>query len=293
MRAFVLAIAAAGGLFVSTASAADRCDATAVSVEGARVTISYDPFDNKDAVAPVVLLTQGECSQPAGLRVSPGTGAAGQSARLVVGRDVDIDFVDEMGRPIPTGFPAQSRQAAAPSIAAGGLRRLPLNTLNARVAARQPVRPGVYESDAVVMLTSEDGAMTTARFTVELRVAPSVRLGADKRTVDFGELEEGEVQGVDLAAYANANYDIRLMSDNGWRLTRDGRRAPGGVSYVARIDGRAATGNGESAAIMPLPQPSSNDMISLLNLDFEITDLGDEPPGVYQDWVTVVISARP
>lgn len=121
-------------------------------------------------------------------------------------------------------------------------------------------------------------------------VGNTVTSATSSYTMDFGPLEQGESQQVDLVYRANAGFDLYVTSANGGVLSNINGPVgtipyifrAGGTTYNLssrqRIDGQFLTGTGED--------------YYRRTVEVEIGALSNPPPGLYTDILTFEVDVR-
>jgi hypothetical protein len=225
------------------------------------VVANYDPFAESFTPASTRLQVQTNSSNDCkGARVqlaltySPTSPQSGSQVDLKFGgADLFGQVTGSSGQIHPVSDPATafSRDPNSSPLSRGGLLGSG-GTFQFSVTPGQPVPPGRYYAELQLLARVTDAAGKTsnfsAQFPIVVVVAPSVRLAAGSGTfiIDIGELTPGATGGpVRFDAYANIDYDIRLHSDNGFALARNGRSASlDHVPYIPIVSGTAADAAG-------------------------------------------------
>lgn len=293
--AFAITAIAGSVLMIGPAQAQD-CTLESVTIEGARVSVAYDPFSPSGPaeVLPLQIRTSGDCS----------------------GRQIEIAVTPESSNPSPTSLllynsadtlPLQIEDRNGRSLVAlGGLNFAPGRVARMRLTSEgnvtradalvlgvtpgQAVRSGEYLGRAAALVRLLDSAdePLAAPFDVVALVSASVGLAAasDLR-IDLGELSDGAQSQTRFVVYANTDYELSIRSDNGWRLRQNAEGA--GVPYQLSVSGRAAQGAPDTTLAFNRPR---SDGRRVHEMNVMLAPPEGAPAGRYHDFITIEISAR-
>jgi hypothetical protein len=304
MRWIYLAALAVLPVFGAQAS----CHLDQFSVMGA--SASYDPFEENFTPAPVTITLRADGSNDCrdahvqfALTYAPSSPQSG--AQLVLksgGSSLFGRLEGPPGHAHPVSDQATAFQNDPNSYAlshGGSLAGSP--DFQLVVTPGQPVSPGYYVANLLLLVRVTDShgsaSDSSAPLSLTVRVKPSVRLaaGSGNLSIDVGELRAGARGGpVRFDAYANVNYELRLISDNDFVLVRDGHGSPGdGVAYEPFLSGMAveASGRGsDKTRTMEFGAPGGG----LRHHRFEVTipSVAGVRAGYYSDLMTVEIRAE-
>lgn len=287
MKARIL-IAAAAILLPATAHAAD-CRLDRTDVQPDVVTSSYDPFS---ATIP---------SRPFHVDVATTACPANRTLFLVIDAP---DPAHSDGRTINLigggGAMLSATLSERDGDRGGGSEdvfevKAGLITLYLRLAPGQRVPPGLYR--AAMRATSRLNHGTTSvdigePFQIVVRVEPAVGLApANGGELDLAELTTGDraAQDISFDAYANVDYELRLTSDHGFALKRNGSATGFGVDYVPLLDGSPLSTAAPRAAF---DRPPSSDSRTRHRLNVSVPTISGAPAGRYEDYLTIEIQAR-
>ena len=274
-------------------------------------TAVYDPFDVSFAPAAVAVNVQTTGCRSAriqfALAPTPSTPQTGSQVNLSAPGSRLVASIENSNGQIQTvSNPVSAFQPNPPFFALTTTGAL-ANTAPLQLAIQpgQPVPPSVYLANLFLLarVTDGDGTVTQVSSTslsFAAIVKPSVRLaaGVGGLDIDLGELSPGEIGGpVGFGAYANVDYTIRLISDNGFRLEPSGHGSPAeGVPYATMISNQTApdTGNGqggESVRSLDFNVPGGNGMRQQ-TLQVKVLPYSGLPAANYSDLLTLEIRAR-
>jgi hypothetical protein len=166
-----------------------------------------------------------------------------------------------------------------------------------KIPAGQILGPGRYTAELSLSLTGSDGdaePITGAPpiDSVAMRVICAVgdHLGVNiagagiAKTVDFGELVEGDSRHIVVEARANRNFILEIVSAKGGAMAMAAPYEQWRIPYALTLDGRG----------LKLPfraGPFLNAGISgkAFSFDFQIGDVSAKRAGLYTDEITVTI----
>lgn len=305
MRMTMLAVL---GLMACAIPAQAQCVLTQFSVPG--VTASYDPFLDQSSPAPVGLTLQtNNSSDCSGARVelaltyAPSSPQTGSQIHLkFAGADLAATVTGAGGQSYPVGDPANAfvdSRTSYPLGRSGLLGGGPI--LQVGVAPGQTVPPGSYNAELQLLARVTDAhgevSQSSAPFSVTVNVKPSVRVaaGSGGLLIDVGELRPGAQGGpVRFDAYANVDYNLRLISDNDFALVRNGRGTPAeGVPYQPIVSGTAVdSSSGGNQRIRDVPFAAPGGGLRHHTFAVEILPFSGLRAGEYFDLLTVEIRAR-
>lgn len=171
-----------------------------------------------------------------------------------------------------------------------------VDTVNLRVWAELVL--GIYTNTNLLGDTRAISFRARAESDVNLSLVDSgapLNLADTAQTVEFGELSSGQVRSYDTMVRSNDGYRITMESQNGQVLRHQSYPSVvGTVPYGVTFNGAAVdlSGGGPVAAasaagsVTPLTGARFPTQFTIGTLD------GAEPPGNYQDIITVTVSAH-
>lgn len=296
LRVFALAapLALAMAVFATPASA---CTLAAVSVEGAQVALTYDPFTPAapSASVPLRIQTSGDCNgRSVEVSVAPDVGNPSPAAlQLFNGsHTLPVQIEDRTGRSVLAlsnlTF-APNRTARLPIGANGEVSNSDALTLG--IEPGLATQSGEYLGRARVLVRfTDDAHVLAAPFDISAIVIPSVGLAAagDMR-LDLGEVRRGARAQTRFVAYANTDYELNIRSDNGWAIRSGGASGPG-IPYALSVSGREVRQDANDAQV-PFHRPRS-DGRRVHEMVVTVPSAHNALAGEYKDYVTIEISAR-
>jgi hypothetical protein len=286
------------------------CHLDQFSVMG--VSASYDPFEENFTPAPVTITLRadrsGDCRDAQvqfALTYAPSSPQNGTQLTLKNGgSSLSARLEGPPGRAHPVSDPVTAFQNDPNSYRlshSGSLASSP--DFQLVVIPGQSVPPGYYTADLLLLVrvtdSHNDVSNSSAPLSLAVRVKPSVRLaaGSGNMTIDVGELRSGSRGGpVRFDAYANVNYELRLISDNDFALVRDGHGSSGdGVAYEPFVSGIAVEASGKGGSdhtrSIEFTAPGGGGLRHH-RFDVTIPSVAGVRAGYYSDLMTIEIRAE-
>lgn len=164
-----------------------------------------------------------------------------------------------------------------------------------RVPRGQVVPPGDYVAQLRTVTKLNLGNNSPSqykKFRAIVRVGVAIGLApVDGTGIDLGELRGAGQSGqpVTFDAYANVGYRLRLISDYGYILKRDGASQTDGPGYIPLLDQLAIPTSG---AQRDFALPNGEIPRRRHSLNVQVPTIDGFVPGMYRDYLTVEISAR-
>jgi hypothetical protein len=108
------------------------------------------------------------------------------------------------------------------------------------------------------------------------------------QNINFGTLEQGKRESFDLIVVSNSSYRVQFTSQNGGRLKHQSNNSY--IEYITQING--------SQVSLSAPTVAVNDSSNTANtgrrfpINFTVGKVSDKAAGVYQDMITVTVTAN-
>ena len=291
MRAHVILSFAAGAFLLPAAAYADpNCAVLAPQVQPDPVSATYDPFDAADTRQDFTVDVRTlDCADSREFFLT----------LTIDSSDVGVTDGENILLQGPGGETLTATISDQSGVNGSGQNdrfnvKQGIVTLYVQVSRGQVVPPGVYRArlQATTMLNNGNNTPhQTDVFDVIVAVGPVVGLApATGAELDLGELESGDsaVVPVTFDAYANVDYELRVVSDCDFKLRRDGDPSLQGASYLPVLD----------QAVLPTDEPDKDfarpslDFHRRHELNVNVPDITGLPSGDYEDVLTVQISAK-
>lgn len=170
-----------------------------------------------------------------------------------------------------------------------------LQTFYLTVPSGQVVLPGDYRVRLLAGARLNNGANSadaSRPFDMVIRVGAAIGLApANGAGINLGALVDGDraEQPVTFDAYANVPYRLRLISDYGYVLRRDGVAGAVGPNYSPILDDSLVNG---AERQRDFATPPSSMWRRRHSLDVTVPTIAGQSAGTYRDYITVEISAR-
>jgi hypothetical protein len=271
------------------ARAGNDCRVLPTRVEPTPITVNYDPFE-------VAAVNQGfnveirtqDCPNP-------------RNIFLEVSSD-DPTLID--GRTVLARGPGNQVVRALLSDRSTGHGsgrdnffnvKLGLQELYLLINRGQVVSPGIYRAPLIAKTMLNQGNVTPeaqSTFELVIIVGPAVGLApASAMEINLGTLESNDTATAPAAfdAYANIDYELEILSDNDFRLVRDGVPGQAAVAFVPVLDAQLLP---SSAARATFDRPLGANSRRRHQLNAKVPSIAGAPAGDYEDVMTVQISAK-
>lgn len=265
-----------------------QCEIQAIEIRPEIVRLTYSPFDPVETEEEFRLdLQVSDCSNNRAYVI----GIGADDPRYLQGRTINLIGPGDRqlnGRILGRG-------GTEPSGNNGFALRPGISPLFVVIPRGQVVVPGAYQ--ASLMAEPRAGNVDTRAsglvepfeiiVNVEAAVGLSPAIGTE---LDLGELSDNDRpdRAVSFDAYANVDYELRLSSDNEFRLlgiVHDSQA----IAYIPLLDSRPMS---MSVPASDYSAPGGQHNRRRHQLTVTVPSIGDAPAGTYGDYITVAIRPR-
>ncbi|RIX27033.1 hypothetical protein [Sphingomonas edaphi] len=285
--AHLLLLATAAAIPTAASAAAKDCRVLPTRIDPTPITVNYDPFE----VAPVneafnVEVRTEDCPDP-------------RNIFLEVSSD-DPTAID--GRTVSARGPGGQivRAILSDRTTSNGRDKffnvkLGIQEFYVLIDRGQVVPPGVYRAPLIAKTVLNQGNNTPEALTsFELVIVVGAAVGlapASSMEISLGTLENNDtaMAPASFDAYANIDYELEILSDNGFRLVRDGLPGQAAVAFVPVLDAQLLP---PFSARATFARPLGADSRRRHQLNAKVPSIAGAPAGDYEDVVTVQISAK-
>jgi hypothetical protein len=251
----------------------------------------YNPFDPVANVRSYTVNIENRASETCffWLRFDPPAGSAGWQGSY------DFEIRSETGTLLAARgqMPGSSQRLASPALAPDDAYDFHYTV---KMPAGQMLASGNYDQQIEINLTGTTGAEPPPNAppsdTASISLATAVQdyfglniAGAGTmKTIDFGELTQGESQRVVVEARSNTNFTLKAYSANRGVLAMAPPYETWQIPYSLSIDG-------STVALPSEVGPFSVTSIAghSFNLDFTVGDVSQKRAGLYSDEITIEI----